>query len=59
MLGAVLFYVGMNSNVLELTPSLNMTMPEVDEAISIIEVALTDVLNGRVPDEVLEGFEGW
>ena len=58
-LGLVHYYVGMNSNVLELTPSLNITEPEVDEAVAIMGKALEDTVAGRVSDSVLEGFEGW
>ena len=58
-LGLVHYYVGMNSNVLELTPPLNITEPEVDEAIVILSEAIEDTVAGRVSDSVLEGFEGW
>ena len=58
-LGVVLYYVGMSSNVLEFTPSLNLTRGEVDEAVEIVGIALTDAADGRVPDAALAGFEGW
>lgn len=58
-LGMVHYYVGMNSNVLELTPPLNLSEAEVDEAIDILDKAIKDTVAGRVPDSVLEGFEGW
>jgi 4-aminobutyrate aminotransferase len=58
-LGLVLYYVGMSSNVLEFTPSLNLTRDEVDEAVGILGAALEDVAGGRVPDSALVGFEGW
>jgi len=58
-LGLVLYYVGMSSNVLEFTPSLNLTRGEVDEATDILGAALADVVEGRVPDSALAGFEGW
>lgn len=57
--GLVHYYVGMNSNVLEMTPPLNLTRPEVDQAVTILDRAMSDVVSGRVPDTVLEGFEGW
>ncbi|MGI9463618.1 MAG: aspartate aminotransferase family protein [Aestuariivirgaceae bacterium] len=58
-LGLVHYYVGMNSNVLEMTPPLNLSRPEVDEAVDILDRAMSDVVAGRVADSVLEGFEGW
>lgn len=58
-LGLVHYYVGMNSNVLELTPPLNLSEPEVDEAIGILDKAIEDTVADRVPDSVLNGFEGW
>lgn len=57
--GLVAYYVGMNSNVIELTPPLTLSVREVDEAIQILDQALADVTEGRVSDSVLEGFEGW
>lgn len=58
-LGLVLFYVGMFSNVLEITPPLLMTKAEVDEGVSILDRALTDVAEGRVSDEKIARFAGW
>lgn len=58
-LGLVLYYVGMNSNVLEMTPPLVLTKDEADRAVDILDQALGDVAGGRVPDSVLDGFEGW
>ena len=58
-LGAVLYYVGMESNVLELTPPLVLTETEVDEAVDKISQALDGAARGLVPDERLHPFEGW
>ena len=58
-LGAVFYYVGMNSNVLELTPPLTLTHDEALEGASIILQAIDDVAEGRVSKEKLRGFEGW
>lgn len=58
-LGLIAYYVGMNSNVIEMTPPLTLTTAEVDEALSILDRAIDDVVQGRVDDTVLEGFEGW
>ena len=58
-LGAVLYYVGMNSNVLELTPPLTLNEAEAREGASIIAQAIRDVVEGRFSKEKLAGFEGW
>lgn len=58
-LGAVLYYVGMNSNVLELTPPLTLTETEAQQATSIISQAIGDAVSGCVTPRKLVGFEGW
>jgi 4-aminobutyrate aminotransferase len=55
----VLFYVGLNSNVLEMTPPLNLSDGEVDQALDILDRAFGDVVEGRVSDDVLTEFAGW
>ncbi|GEO39804.1 aspartate aminotransferase family protein [Skermanella aerolata] len=58
-LGLVLYYVGINSNVLEMTPSLLLSAEEAATAIEILDRALADVEAGRVADNVVAGFAGW
>lgn len=58
-LGLVLYYVGVNSNVLEMTPSLRLTIEEATTAVEILDQALTDVEAGRVSDDSVIGFAGW
>ncbi len=58
-LGLLVFYVGLFSNVLEITPPLIMTEAEVDEGVAILDRALTDVAEGRVSDQQVAEFAGW
>ncbi len=58
-LGLVLFYGGIYSNVLEITPPLTMTREEAQRGLDIIDEALSDVVGGRFPDEKLGMYAGW
>ena len=58
-LGLVLYYVGVNSNVLELTPPLTLTEAEALEGVSLLDRALTDVAGGRFDEAALRPFQGW
>ncbi len=58
-LGLLVYYVGMFSNVLEITPPLIMTEAEIDEGVEILDGALTDVEAGRVDDALVAPFAGW
>jgi 4-aminobutyrate aminotransferase len=58
-LGLVVYYVGLESNVLELTPPLILTMAEADEAVAILDQAIADAAAGKVGDEAVGAFAGW
>jgi len=58
-LGLVLYYVGEHSNVLELTPPLNLTEGQAAQGIALLKQALADVRAGRVDEQLLADFAGW
>ncbi|MEZ5926038.1 MAG: aspartate aminotransferase family protein [Hyphomicrobiaceae bacterium] len=58
-LGLVVYYVGLDSNVLELTPPLILTTEEADEAVNILDQAIADARDGRVDDDSVAAFAGW
>ncbi|MBB3975524.1 4-aminobutyrate aminotransferase [Rhizobium azooxidifex] len=58
-LGLVLYYVGINSNVLEFTPALILTESQALEGAAILDEALADVAGGRVDERLLVDFAGW
>jgi 4-aminobutyrate aminotransferase len=53
------FYGGIYSNVMEITPPLIMTEAEVDEGVAILDQAIGEVEAGEVSDDVLGDYTGW
>jgi 4-aminobutyrate aminotransferase len=58
-LGLVVYYVGMNSNVLELTPPLVLRKAEALQAVDMLDRAISDVEKGLVSDDVVKDYAGW
>lgn len=58
-LGLIVFYGGIYSNVMEITPPLIMTEAEVDEGVAILDQAIGEVEQGKISDEVLGDYAGW
>jgi 4-aminobutyrate aminotransferase len=57
--GLAVYYVGVHSNVLEVTPPLILSRAEVDEGVEKLEAAITEVEQGKVSDEEIARFAGW
>lgn len=58
-LGAVFYYVGMKSNVLELTPPLTLTKEQAKTGAAILVQSIKDARSGVVSDAEVQGFAGW
>ena len=52
-------YVGLNSNVIEITPPLILTMDQAEHGLQIFEQTLSDIETGKVPDSAVAPFAGW
>jgi len=57
--GLLLFYVGMSSNVLELTPPLTLTESEVTDGLAILDQVFDEVAAGAVSDADIAAYAGW
>jgi 4-aminobutyrate aminotransferase len=58
-LGLLIHYVGLFSNVVELTPPLVLTRGEANRGIEILSQALTDVAENKISDEDIADYAGW
>ena len=58
-LGLILYYAGLYSNVLELTPPLTVSDSQIDQAVSIIEQSVSDYIEGRIDRNAAAKFAGW
>jgi len=57
--GIVIGYMGLHSNIIEITPPLNLTKEDVDLAVKILSESIEDVEQGRVTDETIARYKGW
>ncbi|MCW3992516.1 MAG: aspartate aminotransferase family protein [Candidatus Bathyarchaeota archaeon] len=58
-LGLLTEYVGLHSNVVEITPPLILTKEQADRGLDLLDRALSDVEAGKVPDEKIAAYTGW
>ena len=57
--GLILITFGKHGNVLRVAPSLNIPTDQLNQAMTIIDEAVEDVLQGKVSDDVLQFMRGW
>jgi len=58
-LGLIVIYCGLHGNVIEMTPPLTISSKDVDEALAILDQALSDIEAGRFDDAKLAAYSGW
>jgi 4-aminobutyrate aminotransferase len=58
-LGLITIYVGIYSNVIEITPPLIITREQCERGLDLLENAIKDVEMGRVSDEKIKEYKGW
>lgn len=55
--GLILIFVGQST--LRVQPPLVITYEQLDKAVSILEQAIQDYVDGKIGDEVMESVKGW
>ncbi len=58
-LGLLVIYCGAAGNVIEMTPPLTIDERDIDDALAILDEALSDIEAGRFDDAKLERYAGW
>ncbi len=58
-LGMLVFYVGIHSNVIEITPPLTFTKEDVDLAVTILDQAFSDLERQRINMDKVKEYAGW
>jgi 4-aminobutyrate aminotransferase len=57
--GLIMMTYGKYGNVLRIAPPLTIPEDDLERGLEIIEESVKDVLNGKVPDEVLKYMAAW
>jgi len=57
--GLILITFGKHGNVLRIAPPLNIPSDQLNKAMAIIDESISDVLQGKVSDDVLQFMRGW
>ncbi|MEM4224708.1 MAG: aminotransferase class III-fold pyridoxal phosphate-dependent enzyme [Desulfurococcaceae archaeon] len=57
--GLIMMTYGKHGNVLRVAPPLTIPREDLDKGIEIIEEAVKDVIEGKVPDNVVEQLVAW
>ncbi len=58
-LGMLVFYVGIHSNVIEITPPLTITKDDIDLAISILDQSFSDLEQKKINMDLVKQYAGW
>ncbi|PLT29389.1 aspartate aminotransferase family protein [Peribacillus deserti] len=58
-LGLLAFYVGIHSNVIEITPPLTLTKDDIDLAVSILDQAFSDLEEQKIDMNLVKEYAGW
>ena len=58
-LGLIVFYVGIHSNVIEITPPLTISKQEIDLAVLILDQAFKDLESNSIDMEKVKQYAGW
>lgn len=57
--GLIMISFGKHGNVLRIAPPLNISRNDVDTALNILEDSIKDLINDKIPDEIVHYLKGW
>ncbi|EJL45584.1 MULTISPECIES: aspartate aminotransferase family protein [Brevibacillus] len=58
-LGLLVFYVGIHSNVIEITPPLVISREEIDLAVEVLDQAFSDLAEKKINMDAVRQYAGW